>query len=246
MAGVKLGDRFLAVGVRDTKLIAALAAKAGLTGTACAVDADAARPRSRGAAIERDGALAETSRTRRGARGLRRGSFDVARDRDLLPTLTPDERIAVPWKSCASSARRPRDRRSTARAAASARSWPPADRRRLSAAARVAGAQGRRLRRGARARRGRRVSYVEGIKKATPERHARVLGQLRARPSALEPTRAGQMPAAVDRDRLPSDPARAYLTRGTRSGPRSLPAPRPGRAGASPSSARETRRSSLR
>src|SRR3954464_4367826 len=59
MAGVKLGDRFLSVGVRDTKLVAALAAKAGLTGRACATDADPARASSAAAAIEAEGALVE-------------------------------------------------------------------------------------------------------------------------------------------------------------------------------------------
>ena len=42
MAGVKLGQRLLAVGTKDPKLVAALGVKAGLTGRTCVVDADAA------------------------------------------------------------------------------------------------------------------------------------------------------------------------------------------------------------
>jgi SAM-dependent methyltransferase len=92
MAGVKLGDRFLAVGVRDPALIAVLAAKAGLTGTACAVDADEAAVAKAAAAIERDGALAEVTRAPWGMWPYDEGSFDVAVIRDLLPALTSDDR----------------------------------------------------------------------------------------------------------------------------------------------------------
>jgi SAM-dependent methyltransferase len=92
MAGVKLGDRFLAVGVRDPGLIAVLAAKAGLTGTACAVDADEDAVTRAAAAIEGDGVLAEVSRAPWGMWPYGDDSFDVALIRDLLPTLSPDSR----------------------------------------------------------------------------------------------------------------------------------------------------------
>jgi ubiquinone/menaquinone biosynthesis C-methylase UbiE len=92
MAGIKLGDRLLAVGVRDPALIAILAAKAGLTGTACAVDADEAAVRTAAAAIERDGALADVTRAPWGMWPYDDDSFDVAVIRDLLPALTPDDR----------------------------------------------------------------------------------------------------------------------------------------------------------
>ncbi len=92
MAGVKLGDRLLAVGVRDPALIAILAARAGLTGTACAVDADEAAVRTAAMAIERDGALAEVTRAPWGVWPYENDSFDVAVIRDLLPTLTSDNR----------------------------------------------------------------------------------------------------------------------------------------------------------
>jgi len=92
MAGVKLGDRLLAVGMTDTALIAALAIRAGLTGRAAAVDADEARVRDGGAAIEREGALVEVSHAPWQTLPFEAASFDVAIIRDLLPSLPPDIR----------------------------------------------------------------------------------------------------------------------------------------------------------
>jgi ubiquinone/menaquinone biosynthesis C-methylase UbiE len=92
MAAVKLGNRFLAVGVRDPALIAVLAAQAGLTGTACAVDDDEEAVSNAAAAIERAGALAEVVRAPWGMWPYDSGSFDVALIRDLLPTLPSYER----------------------------------------------------------------------------------------------------------------------------------------------------------
>lgn len=92
MAAVKLGNRFLAVGVRDPALIAVLAAKAGLTGTACVVDADEAAVTRAAASIEAAGALADVTRAPWGRWPYANGSFDVAVIRDLLPSLAPDDR----------------------------------------------------------------------------------------------------------------------------------------------------------
>jgi ubiquinone/menaquinone biosynthesis C-methylase UbiE len=92
MAGVKLGDRLLAVGITDTALIAALATRAGLTGRAAAVDADDTRARDGAAAIEREGALVEVSRAPWDTLPFEAGSFDVAIIRDLLAPLPPDVR----------------------------------------------------------------------------------------------------------------------------------------------------------
>ena len=92
MAGVKRGNRFLAVGVRDPALVAVLAGKAGLTGTACAVDADEAAVRKAAASIEADGVLADVTRAPWGMWPYDEGSFDVAVIRDLLPTLPPGDR----------------------------------------------------------------------------------------------------------------------------------------------------------
>jgi ubiquinone/menaquinone biosynthesis C-methylase UbiE len=92
MAAVKLGNRFLAVGVRDPALIAVLAAKAGLTGTACAVDADETAVTQAAASIEAAGVLADVTRAPWGRWPYADGSFDVAVIRNLLPSLTPDDR----------------------------------------------------------------------------------------------------------------------------------------------------------
>lgn len=83
MSGLKLADRLVVVGCADPLLIAALGAKVGLTGRACAVDVDAARAEDAGRVAEREGALIETA----AAPGWRipydEGSFDVAVVRSL-------------------------------------------------------------------------------------------------------------------------------------------------------------------
>jgi len=88
MTGVKLGDRFLSIGVRDTHLIAALATKAGLTGHAAAVDADHARVTTGAGQIHEDGALVDVTHAPWNALPFAEGSFDVALIRDVWPALT--------------------------------------------------------------------------------------------------------------------------------------------------------------
>jgi ubiquinone/menaquinone biosynthesis C-methylase UbiE len=92
MTGVKLGDRLLVIGAGDPRLIAALATKAGLTGRASVVDADAARVSHAAAAIEREGALAEATCAPWSALPFESGSFDIAVIRDVLATLPHDAR----------------------------------------------------------------------------------------------------------------------------------------------------------
>jgi len=92
MAGVKLGDRFLAIGLADPPLTAALAAKVGLTGRAAAVDADEARVKNGAAAIERDGVLIEATRAPWGMLPFDNSSFDVVVVRDVLMELPPQAR----------------------------------------------------------------------------------------------------------------------------------------------------------
>jgi ubiquinone/menaquinone biosynthesis C-methylase UbiE len=94
MTGLKLGDRFLSLGVRDPALIAAVAAKSGLTGRACAVDADPARAAAGAAAIEAEGTLVEVQHAPWDALPYDDGSFDVALTRDVLPALTPAQKTA--------------------------------------------------------------------------------------------------------------------------------------------------------
>jgi ubiquinone/menaquinone biosynthesis C-methylase UbiE len=93
MTGVKLGDRFLSVGLRDPALIAALATKAGLTGHACATDADPARASGGAGVIEAEGALIEAVHAPWDALPYEQASFDVVLVRDVLSTLEPNQKI---------------------------------------------------------------------------------------------------------------------------------------------------------
>jgi ubiquinone/menaquinone biosynthesis C-methylase UbiE len=93
MTGVKLGDRFLSVGLRDPALVAALARKAGLTGRACAIDADAARASSGAREVEAEGALVDVTHAPWDALPYDASSFDVALARDVFSTLSPDQKV---------------------------------------------------------------------------------------------------------------------------------------------------------
>ena len=84
MAGAKLGDRVLIVGCGDPLLIAAVAAKSGLTGRTCAVDASAGVADEAGRVALREGALAETSRATLEALEFATASFDLVILRDVL------------------------------------------------------------------------------------------------------------------------------------------------------------------
>jgi ubiquinone/menaquinone biosynthesis C-methylase UbiE len=95
MTGVRLGERFLSLGVRDPKLIAALAVKQGLTGRAVAIDADATHVADGGRALEAEGALVEVLQAPWGALPLGDASFDVAVARDVLSILDAGDRRGV-------------------------------------------------------------------------------------------------------------------------------------------------------
>jgi ubiquinone/menaquinone biosynthesis C-methylase UbiE len=92
MVGVKLGDRFLQIGCGDGGLLAALAAKTGLTGRAAAIDpsADAVARATRTA--EREGVLAEISSAPLSDLPFDGASFDVVVLFDVLQPLTPEAR----------------------------------------------------------------------------------------------------------------------------------------------------------
>ncbi|HTM24253.1 MAG TPA: methyltransferase domain-containing protein [Vicinamibacterales bacterium] len=92
MAGVTLGTRVLVAGARDTTFAAALASKAGLTGRACVVDADAERATFAALAIERDGALAEVTSAPWDRLPYDDGSFDLAVVHDVLSAVPADVR----------------------------------------------------------------------------------------------------------------------------------------------------------
>jgi ubiquinone/menaquinone biosynthesis C-methylase UbiE len=93
MCGVKLGDRLLVLGSGDTPLIAALAGKAGLTGRACVLDASAAATKSAASAIEREGALVETSTAPWTMLPFDVHAFDVVVIRNVLGALDAEGRL---------------------------------------------------------------------------------------------------------------------------------------------------------
>jgi ubiquinone/menaquinone biosynthesis C-methylase UbiE len=95
MIGIKLADRVLVLGCSDPPLIAALAIKSGLTGRACAVDSDAARVTAAAGAVERDGALVETSTSPLTTLPFEPGGFDVVVLRDVLGSAAADDRTRI-------------------------------------------------------------------------------------------------------------------------------------------------------
>jgi ubiquinone/menaquinone biosynthesis C-methylase UbiE len=100
MAGVKLGDRLLVVGVSDTALIATLAGKAGLTGRACMVaDSESLRERA-AAAVEQEGALIESVTAPASELPFDADSFDVVLIRNILGTLDADQRSRAVREVC--------------------------------------------------------------------------------------------------------------------------------------------------
>src|SRR4051812_21959674 len=93
MVSVKLGQRLLAVGAADPKLVAQLAIKAGLTGRACVVDPEEVRLASGAAAIEQEGALIEPTHAPFGAWPFEPESFDIAVIPGLLAHLDDGARV---------------------------------------------------------------------------------------------------------------------------------------------------------
>ncbi len=86
MSGVKLGDRVLVIGCSDPPLIAALAAKAGLSGRTCAVDESADVATEAGRIALKEGVLVETSSAPWSAQPFERDSFDLVVLRNVLST----------------------------------------------------------------------------------------------------------------------------------------------------------------
>ncbi len=107
MAGAKLGDRVLVVGCGDPYLVAGLAAKAGLTGRLCAVDASAQRATEAGRVALKEGALAETSTADPSALPFEAESFDLVVMQGCCRTrTTPRARVRSrkPAASCGRAA----------------------------------------------------------------------------------------------------------------------------------------------
>jgi SAM-dependent methyltransferase len=89
MTGVRLGERVLQVGCEDAGLLAALGAKAGLTGRACGVDPDPGVAQRALASAEAAGVLVETSAAPYGRLGHEAGSFDLVVVRRLGALAEP-------------------------------------------------------------------------------------------------------------------------------------------------------------
>ena len=83
MTGVKLGDRVLVVGCGDPRLIAALAAKSGMSGRTCAVDESPDLATEAGRVALKEGVLIETSVAMPHALRFDRESFDLIVLRDV-------------------------------------------------------------------------------------------------------------------------------------------------------------------
>jgi ubiquinone/menaquinone biosynthesis C-methylase UbiE len=93
MTGVKLGNRVLVIGCSDEPLIAALAAKSGLTGRAVALDESQARTAMAERVAQREGALIETIVAPTSMLPLDDNAFDIVVLRDVLPAIEPEARI---------------------------------------------------------------------------------------------------------------------------------------------------------
>jgi ubiquinone/menaquinone biosynthesis C-methylase UbiE len=93
MAGIKLGDRLLILGCSDPRLIARLAVKTGLTGSAYAVDEDETATANAADVAGREGALIESATAPWTSLPMESGTFDVAVIRDVLPALAADRRV---------------------------------------------------------------------------------------------------------------------------------------------------------
>jgi ubiquinone/menaquinone biosynthesis C-methylase UbiE len=94
MVGVALGDRLLQVGCGDGRLFAALAAKVGLTGRACAVDRSAAAVNRGRQAAARAGVLAEIAEASSDTIPHEADAFDVVVLHDALAPLGAAARAA--------------------------------------------------------------------------------------------------------------------------------------------------------
>jgi ubiquinone/menaquinone biosynthesis C-methylase UbiE len=84
MAGIKLADRLVIVGCSDPRLIAALAAKSGLTGRICAVDPSADRVREAERVALAEGVLIEAASAPLSALPYDPDTFDIVILRNIV------------------------------------------------------------------------------------------------------------------------------------------------------------------
>jgi len=93
MAGVKMGDRLLQLRCGNGKMFAAIAAKVGLTGNACAIDDNSEECVRGRKTIAKAGVLAEIGHAQYDALPYEDTSFDVVVLWDLIGVLTPERRV---------------------------------------------------------------------------------------------------------------------------------------------------------
>ena len=93
MTAVKMADRLLIIGCSDTRIIAQLAVKPGLTGRACAVDDSVERTARAAAAAQQEGALLEVETGSFTALPYANDSFDVVVINHLLPRIAVEQRV---------------------------------------------------------------------------------------------------------------------------------------------------------
>ena len=94
MAGVKMGNRFLQLRCGDGKMFAAIAAKVGLTGQACAIDDDLAGCERGRKIAAKEGVLVTVVHAQYGALPDDDTSYDVVVLWDLIGGLAPERRCA--------------------------------------------------------------------------------------------------------------------------------------------------------
>jgi ubiquinone/menaquinone biosynthesis C-methylase UbiE len=94
MVGVKLGDRLLQLACGDGVLFAALGAKVGLTGRACAIDASRDGVTRGQRAASAAGVLVEIAEAPYHALPHDTGSFDIVVVYDVVGTLSAGDRAA--------------------------------------------------------------------------------------------------------------------------------------------------------
>ncbi|MEO6236127.1 MAG: methyltransferase domain-containing protein [Vicinamibacterales bacterium] len=95
MTGVKMGDRLIIIGCSDPRLVAQLALKPGISGRACAIDADGSVVAHAGEAATREGALIETETAPFTMLPYDHDAFDVAVLAYSLGRLPAERRIAA-------------------------------------------------------------------------------------------------------------------------------------------------------
>ena len=93
MAGLKMGDRLLQLGCGDGRLLAALGAKVGLTGRACAADESDEAVARAGAGALKAGVFVEVQKAPLQALPYEPDSFDLVVILVRLARMTPEQRV---------------------------------------------------------------------------------------------------------------------------------------------------------